>query len=93
MPVLREALSNVVKHAQATTVSVRIEVDGDDLVMVVADNGVGIDDRTHGGRGVSNMIERAEAVHGSCRIRPAKDGGAEVEWRVPVGIAGDLTDP
>ena len=93
VPALREALSNVVKHAQATMASVRVEVDGDDLVMVVADNGVGFGDQTHGGRGVGNMVERAEAVHGSCRIRPAKDGGTEVEWRVPVGIAGDLTDP
>ena len=84
LPALREMLSNVVKHAAATRVSVSVAVDGEQLVLEVLDNGVGITPATHGGRGLGNIGERANALGGSCEVRAETGGGTRVEWRVPM---------
>ena len=80
---LREALTNAAKHAQASVVEVVAEVDGNQLRLTVADDGVGIDD---GGRrsGVSNIVGRAEELGGSATISRVSDGGGtRVVWQVP----------
>ena len=79
---LREALSNVARHARATMVEVTVEA-GTDLVAVVADNGVGLSGM---GRwsGLSDLTLRAAALGGTLRLRPADGGGARLEWRVPL---------
>lgn len=92
VPALREALSNVVKHAQATSVSVRVEVADYQVVLAVADNGIGIREYAHGGRGIGNMNERAAAVQGSCTISRADQGGTEVEWRAPIRLGQDVNE-
>jgi PAS domain S-box-containing protein len=84
IPTLREALSNVVKHAGATRVAIDVGLSDDDVVLRVSDNGVGIDEETHGGRGVGNMTERAVALGGRCTFRPHPEGGSVLEWRAPL---------
>jgi PAS domain S-box-containing protein len=83
VPTLREALSNVVKHAHATRVSVSVAVAGNDIVLEVTDNGAGLEGRSLGGRGIGNMHERAAALGGSCDVRAAVPVGTVVVWRVP----------
>ena len=87
IPTLREALSNVVKHAAASHVSVAVTVVVDELVLEVADDGAGVDGRTHGGRGLGNMTERALALGRRCILRPGSEVGTVVEWRVPMRAA------
>ncbi|ONI75058.1 hypothetical protein ALI144C_40550 [Actinosynnema sp. ALI-1.44] len=79
--VLREALSNVARHAHATSTAIEI-VSGDDLVLRVTDNGIGIPDS---GRrsGLSNMSVRAGRLGGSFHITPAEPG-TELYWSVPL---------
>lgn len=86
LAVLLEALSNVARHANARRVSVSVDV-GDDLVLVVEDDGVGI---PPGGRrsGLRNMAERARDLGGSFEARCREGGGSVLEWRVPVSAAG-----
>jgi two-component system, NarL family, sensor histidine kinase DevS len=85
VPTLREALSNVVKHASATHVSVSVSITADEVLLQVLDNGVGVADRgAHGGRGVANMTERALALGGHCEMRPRDSGGTVFEWHVPL---------
>lgn len=84
VPALREALSNVVKHAAATHVRVSFAITGDEIVLQVTDDGVGVSEGAHGGRGLGNMIERAEVLGGRCDLRRADPVGTLVEWRVPV---------
>lgn len=80
---LREALSNVARHARATRVEVEVLV-GDSVTLRVIDDGVGpprpVDPR---GNGLRNMEERAERLGGSFAIAPGPDGGTVVEWRAP----------
>jgi signal transduction histidine kinase len=83
IPALREALSNVVKHAHATQVSISVRTAGDDIVLDVVDNGVGVSAEAHGGRGLANIDERATTLGGRCTIAAAPGGGTVVAWRVP----------
>ncbi|MBO2445421.1 histidine kinase, partial [Actinomadura nitritigenes] len=79
---VREALSNVARHARAGEAAVAIDV-GDELMLRVEDDGVGIPE---GGRrsGLRNMTERAEACGGSCTTRGRPGGGTILAWRVPL---------
>ncbi|HEX2038259.1 MAG TPA: GAF domain-containing sensor histidine kinase [Acidimicrobiales bacterium] len=85
---LREALSNVARHAHATRVDVRVSVGDSELVLFVADDGVGMapddDATTGGGRGRRNMAERAAALGGSFSLALGERGGTVLTWRVPV---------
>jgi signal transduction histidine kinase len=80
--VVREGLSNVARHAAATSAQVEIEA-GDALVARVIDNGVGfVEDSVSNGYGLHNMRERARAVGGEFRVAGRPEGGTEIEWRV-----------
>ena len=83
---LREALTNVARHARASRVDVTLAVDDDELVLRVTDDGVGppAPDEPRG-HGLDNMAARAADRGGSFAIRPAGANGTVVEWRVPVG--------
>ena len=82
--IAQEALTNVAKHAQATQVTVRVEVDSGTLRLVVADDGIGFDpvhlaEPDEGrGWGLLTMTERAEAVGGRCRIESDPGQGVQV---------------
>jgi signal transduction histidine kinase len=80
--VLREAVSNAVRHSRAAELAVTITV-GDDLVIDVRDDGVGIPD-TVSRSGLDNMHVRAQQVGGTCTITPADGGGTHVRWTAPL---------
>lgn len=88
--VLREALTNVSKHARAHEVTVRLSVGDGHVVLEVADDGVGLSgadlDDGHG-LGLENMSERARRLGGRCRVEPADSRGTVVTWSVPLGTA------
>ncbi|GLZ32365.1 hypothetical protein Lesp02_45530 [Lentzea sp. NBRC 105346] len=86
--IVQEALANVYKHAQASVVRVDLSaVDGGVLVLV-SDNGVGMDDAfVSGGRpghlGMVDMRERAEAIGGRLTVRSTELDGTTVEFWIP----------
>jgi PAS domain S-box-containing protein len=92
LPVLREALSNTTRHARARNVRVAVSV-GEDVVVTVTDDGVGVPDEVLGGRGVANMSARAQSLGGDCAITAAPTGGTLLTWRVPVDAAEPLPQP
>jgi signal transduction histidine kinase len=81
---LREALSNVARHAVASRVEVAVTVDDARLMLQVVDDGVGppAPDQPRG-HGLDNMAARAAHRGGSFDIRPASPHGTLVEWCVP----------
>jgi signal transduction histidine kinase len=86
---LREALTNVARHAVATSVVVDLEVSPTAIRLCVGDNGVGPGTSSRvGGHGVANMRDRAERHGGSCAVSGGPEGGTLVEWTVPLGSAG-----
>jgi signal transduction histidine kinase len=79
---LREALSNAARHAKASKVEVTVEANSE-LNLLVRDNGVGLKG-TARRSGLANLAERAALLGGTMRAGPAKGGGTELEWRVPL---------
>ncbi|MEU8801316.1 GAF domain-containing sensor histidine kinase [Spirillospora sp. NPDC048819] len=87
LAVVREALSNVARHAHATETVVVIDVGDEDLTLRVEDDGVGI---PGGGRrsGLRNMSDRAGGLGGDCTTRDRPGGGTVIVWRVPLRSSG-----
>ncbi|MCU1456470.1 MAG: putative signal transduction histidine kinase [Actinomycetia bacterium] len=84
LSVLREALSNVVRHAGASTVAVTVAVVDHDLVVTVSDDGrgAGTGERP-GGAGIANLRRRAEVLGGDLELRARDDGsGTLLRWSV-----------
>lgn len=80
--VLREAVSNAVRHADATTLIVNVTV-GDDLCIDVVDDGKGIPaDVT--GSGLTNLRRRAEDAGGHLSIERLPTGGTQLKWCAPL---------
>jgi len=94
---VKEALNNVVKHARATEVWLRVSVQPDAFTVVVADNGRGLvaaagDDRSRVGRvspgqGLKNLEKRLAAAGGRCEVAEMAGGGTRVEFTVPLGVS------
>jgi signal transduction histidine kinase len=81
LAVLSEALTNVGRHARASSVEVRVAVRADTLEMSVSDDGCGISDDGLLS-GLHNMRERAESHGGELEVRTG--AGTTVTWRVPL---------
>lgn len=80
---LREALSNVARHAQASRAEVSV-IAGPTVTLRVVDDGIGPPAQgSTVGNGLRNMAARAEELGGTFELRAGADGGAILEWRIP----------
>lgn len=90
LAVLREALSNVGRHARASSATVSLSVDNSpepSVELVVEDDGRGLDaslDAAIAGNGLPNMLARADALGGTCMLGRGETGGTRLVWRVPL---------
>ena len=84
--IAQEAIHNVVKHAQARTVTVRTTEQGDTVELEIADDGVGFDaDGSYPGHlGLTSMHERVTALGGRLQVDSVPGHGTVVRVRVPV---------
>jgi signal transduction histidine kinase len=80
--VVREAVSNAIRHGKATTLSVSVTVE-DDLVIEVVDNGSGISGEITGS-GLANLQKRAQDVGGSFAIESVAGQGTTIRWSAPL---------
>lgn len=82
---LREALTNIARHAGATEAEVEL-VATDVVTLRVLDNGRGVPTEfdTSSGNGLHNMAERARLLGGGCALAPRPDRGTELSWWVPL---------
>jgi signal transduction histidine kinase len=81
--VLREALTNVARHAQATQAIVTLAVDDADLLLVVSDDGTGIG-AAERRSGLANLQSRAENRGGSLTLSPPEIEGTRLTWKIPL---------
>jgi signal transduction histidine kinase/ligand-binding sensor domain-containing protein len=86
----KEAVNNVVKHAKATSVWLRLHLNAGSFVLEIEDNGRGIAkaDEQKGRSGLRNMRKRLEDVGGLFETGPGGEGGTKVRLIVP--MAGEL---
>lgn len=85
--ILQEALTNVVRHAQATAASIKLSADGDCVTLEVSDNGKGISDvhaAAQGSFGILGIRERAAQFRGACSIRSALGQGTRLAVTLPL---------
>jgi PAS domain S-box-containing protein len=84
--IAQEALNNVVKHAQAETVTLRLAQEGQELVLEVRDNGKGFDvtNALPGGVGLQSMQDRVAHLQGTLTINSAPGQGTSLSVRVPI---------
>src|SRR5829696_7396105 len=86
--IIQEALTNARRHAGAKRISVGLRMDGDDLIVEVADEGVGFGPETLPGVGLGSMRERAAVIGGDLEIESAKKRGTKVRLRIPLAEGG-----
>ncbi len=80
---VREALSNVARHARASNAHVELDVSENLLKVIVSDNGTGIGALTRSS-GLGNLADRARLLGGTFEISNIATGGTRVEWIVPI---------
>lgn len=85
MRIVQEALSNVIKHANAGSAQLTTCLEGDEVVVSISDNGVGFDVSVPSpGRGLRFIRQRAADLGGEVVIEAAPNGGTTVQLRLPV---------
>lgn len=82
--IAHEALTNVVRHAEARTCGLALTLDGDRLVLVVTDDGRGLPAAVRSGVGLASMRERAEELGGTLAV--TSQDGTRVVATLPVGV-------
>jgi len=84
----KEAVNNVVKHAQASEARIRLRLAPDDFTLEIEDNGRGLGspeaDAAMTRNGLRNMRKRMESIHGEFSIGPGTDGGTRVRLTIPI---------
>lgn len=90
--IAQEALHNVIRHADASTVAVVLERAGDQVTLMVEDNGCGFDPdgsaTARAGMGLLGMRERANLINGELQIESSPGSGTTVYVRVSLSRAG-----
>jgi signal transduction histidine kinase len=86
--ILQESLTNVARHAQATTATVTVRYEPGSVVIEICDDGrgaAGAPVAAQRGHGLAGMAERAEAIGGRLEAGPRPGGGFRVWSSLPAG--------
>lgn len=84
---VKESLTNILKHAKATQMSVEINVVDNFLYITITDNGIGftVSDNAKTGEGLANMRDRLQAAGGTVQIVSSHNAGARIVFTIPLG--------
>jgi signal transduction histidine kinase len=81
---VREALTNVVRHAQASNVVLSLAIEQDWLVVHVKDNGRGLGTSNRNGDGLRNMRDRLQSIGGTFDFASESGSGTTITFKVPL---------
>jgi signal transduction histidine kinase len=85
--ILRESVSNIIKHSRASQCKVRVTVSDAEFGLLVQDNGKGIsiepDSRLDRGHGMASMKHRAKTMQGQCLVESAPGYGTLIRLTIP----------
>ena len=78
--IIQEQMNNILKHAKATTVEMYLENDVDKVMLLIKDNGIGMDlSKTSNGIGLLNIRTRASLFNGKVQFKSAPNEGVELK--------------
>jgi signal transduction histidine kinase len=87
--VVREALSNAIRHGKSDRVAVRLAIDEDRIALTIEDNGLGFDpDGASAGHGLENMRARSRHLGGNLVVDSRPGHGCRLELRFPIEATG-----
>ena len=86
--IVSEALTNTAKHAQASEVSITVDVDESHVRITISDDGVGCADASRGS-GLIGLRDRVEALRGSLEVLSAPGSGTTITAQIPVAAPAD----
>jgi signal transduction histidine kinase len=87
----QEALTNVLRHARATEVNVKLIFDVREVRLILCDDGCGFDpDKHYPGFGLQGMAERAKNMGGQLRVQSSKGSGTSLSVVLPLGTTNEL---
>lgn len=85
LQIAREAISNSLRHSHANSITVRLHQAGEEVCLLVQDNGIGYDQaQPGGGHGLRNMRARVERLGGVARVESQRGTGTRVIITLPV---------
>lgn len=79
--IVKESLNNIVKHAKASVVDIRINIENQVFMLTISDNGVGMADMHKPGNGIRNMKTRIESVGGEFALNTQNRKGTTIDVR------------
>ncbi len=85
-----EALTNVLKHADATQVRVWMRIEGDQLRLQISDDGVGFVPADGAGSGLTGLADRIGAVGGQLHVQSRPEAGTRLEASLPIPRTADV---
>jgi PAS domain S-box-containing protein len=92
--IAQEHLTNVLKHAQATIITVDLICTNSELSLTITDNGVGFDpSKKNAGIGITNMNSRATLFNGQLQLSSAEGEGCQLQVSFPVACASGQCNP
>lgn len=85
--ILKEAMTNIFKHAYASEVKIALQADKSKIEMSIKDNGKGISDESQNGfgNGLKNMRKRAESINAQFNIESLNEGGTAIHVLISLG--------
>jgi signal transduction histidine kinase len=82
---MKEQINNIIKHAEASAILIRLQMDAEQLILTINDNGKGFDQSTiKKGLGIDNMINRTEIFNGKLDIKTEPGRGCSVTVTIPI---------
>jgi two-component system, NarL family, sensor kinase len=83
--IAQEAINNIIKHAQATLIDIRLHYNTVLLTMQISDNGKGFNtEQNVPGTGLQNIKKRAALLKGSCTIASTENTGTQIKIEIPL---------
>ncbi|MGB0888453.1 MAG: tetratricopeptide repeat protein [Vicingaceae bacterium] len=82
--IAQELVNNVIKHSSATKVNVQLFKTGNDVMLIVEDNGKGIDGEKKEGIGLMNITSRLDTINGKVNFEPSHESGTLATVKIPV---------
>lgn len=82
--VMQEALQNIIKHANAKDIIVKIDNNDDELMVLIEDNGIGFESiENEKGIGIKNIKSRVNSIQGGVKIHSKLNKGTSIEISIP----------